>query len=245
MFIAVRHFIVGICLMCCVASASASPVGYAFSGTLSQPYDGSTQFSGSFYYDTSLVSIGVLTPPPTLGSIEYQGEPTRDGGVNVSFNLPGNLGSAWLSPNGEYTYPYVVVTHTQSNDSFAVNQTFDGQPGQGLLAVVTLGNNNVTQPGPFSSTSLPSSLNLGDFNLGAQFFLYGTTSPSGPYINISGTITSLTGDGDPAAVPEPSSVLVFLVLGTGLALRLSKRRESAKPLASGALGSCEAIHTRW
>ena len=50
-----RHRCVPRLLRLATAPANAAPIGYAFSGTLSQPYNGSTQFSGTFYYDTNLL----------------------------------------------------------------------------------------------------------------------------------------------------------------------------------------------
>jgi PEP-CTERM motif len=227
MLITGRHFVIGVCLVCCAASAAnAAPIGYAFSGTLSQPYDGSTQFSGTFYYDTSLLPFQMTTPPPTLGSIEYVGAPFGNGVVALSFNLPGNLTTSVLSPNGDLTYPSVVVTHTQSSDSIDISQSFDSAPGQGLTAYVSLQNNNLVQAAPFSSTNLPTGLSLANFSLGGNFLLEGTIG-NGPNLNIFGTITSLTplSASSDAPVPEPSTVLVFLVMGAGLAVRLRKNGE--------------------
>jgi hypothetical protein len=224
MFITGRHFVIGVCLVCCAASAAnAAPIGYAFSGTLSQPYDGSTQFSGTFYYDTNLLPFEMKTPPPTLGATEYVGAPFGNGVAGLTFNLPGNLTTSELSPNGDLTNPSVVVTHTQSSDSIEISQTFDGAPGQGLTGNVSLQNNNLLQAGPFSSTNLPTGLSLADFSLGGNFLLQGTIG-NGPNLNIFGTITSMTplSAGSDAPVPEPSTILVFLVMGAGLALRLRK-----------------------
>ncbi len=107
MFITGRHFVIGVCLVCCAASAHAAPIGFAFNGTLSQPYDGSTQFSGTFYFDTNLLPFGINTPPPSSGSVAYVGAPFGNGVVALSFNL-GNLASLTRSPNGDLTYPSVV-----------------------------------------------------------------------------------------------------------------------------------------
>ncbi len=227
MFITGRHFVVGVCLVCCAASAAnAAPIGYAFTGTLSQPYDGSTQFSGTFSYDTNLLPFGINTPPPTLGSIEYVGAPFGNGFVGITFNLPGNLTTSFLSPNGDLTYPSVVVTHTQSSDSINISQSFDSAPGQGLTGFVSLQNNNLVQAGPLSSTSLPTGLSLADFSLGGVFLLEGSIG-NGPNLNISGTITSMTplSASSEAPVPEPSTILVFLIMGAGMALRLRKHSE--------------------
>jgi hypothetical protein len=62
----VRHFAMGACLVCCGASANAAPVSYAFSGTLSQPYNGSSQVSGTFTYDTDLTRMALTEPKSFL-----------------------------------------------------------------------------------------------------------------------------------------------------------------------------------
>jgi hypothetical protein len=231
MFInSVRQFVIGICIVCGASSASAAPITYTFGGTLNQPYDGSTQLSGTFTYDPA-TQVNGNTTPPTNGTNGYMGIPAYP--VILNFNVGGaptwtNFGTVVLSS--------VMITHTQTNDQFILNETFSNEPGQNLGAEIVLSNNNTVQPGPFSSTALPSSLNLASFNLGAQFTLQGSNGQF-QNLDVTGTITSLTplasgGGGGGGNVPEPSSVLVFLALAGGLAVRLraSRRVLSEAPM---------------
>jgi len=71
----------------------ASPISYEFSGTLSQPFNGTTQFSGSFTYNTSLPAYPGIVPSP--GWSYYSGVPTDPTApvVSLTFNL-GNTASS-------------------------------------------------------------------------------------------------------------------------------------------------------
>jgi len=215
---ALRHFVMIVCLVCCVSSANAAPVSYAFSGTLDQPYNGSSQFSGTFTYDTDLPLYPGITPFP--GWSYYSGVPADP--TEPVLSLTFKLGNTASSSFGNIVQDELVVAHTQSNDAFYINETFSYTGGQNLTANIGMVNNNLVYRGPFNSTAPPSSLSLTSFSMGAQLILQGTTA-GGQYESVVGTITSLTpltGGGGPPSVPEPASVLVFLVMGAGFAVHL-------------------------
>jgi hypothetical protein len=208
----VRHFVGVVCLVCCVSSANAAPVGYAFSGTLNQPYNGLTSFSGTFVYDTDLPLYPGITP--SAGWSYYSGVPANP--TEPVLSLTFNLGATPSASFGSIASDELIVAHTPSNDGFYINETFSNTGGQSLMANIGMVNNNLVQRGPFSSTAPPSSLNLSSFNMGTQLILQGTPA-GGQYETVFGTITSLTPlfGGSESPVPEPGSVLVFLVLGAG------------------------------
>jgi hypothetical protein len=141
------------------------------------------------------------------------GTPTDPSSLPVSLTF--NLGNASSSSFGSADNIVVVVAHTPSSDGFFINEQFPFQGRQNLTAEIGLANNNLVQPGPFNSSSLPSSLNLTDFSLGGNLTLWGTTA-DGQQVNVVGTITSLVPD---LNAHEPATLAVFVVLGAGLFFR--------------------------
>ena len=193
------------CLVCGASPALATPITYSFSGTLAQPYDGSTQFSGTLTYDTDLP----LNPTvqPYAGWSYYLGTPsvTTEPPASLTFTLGGTSSSS-LGPASNVE---VIVSHTQADDSFNLFQQFSPANGLPAWANFGLSNNNMTNPAPFSSTDLPAGLSLPAFSNGGQF-TFGMVDSSGSQQVFSGSITAM------AQTPEPASLLVFGVLGFGL-----------------------------
>ena len=202
------------------ASVQASPISYGFSGTLAQPFDGATTFSGSFTYDTDLpIYPGLGGGYP--GWSYYSGVPAdpSEPVLSLTFNV-GNLSSASLLP---VEMDDLVVSHTQLSDSFDIQETLSYAKGQNLTATFGMSSNNLVERAPFSSTDPPPSLNLADFS-GANFSLEGTTA-AGQQLNVIGTVTSLVPLSDPQVpVPEPGSVLIFVVAGAVAWVRLRRGR---------------------
>lgn len=190
-----------------VASAQASPISYAFSGTLAQPYNGSTQFSGTLTYNTDLPPYPGIQPSP--GWSYYSGVPNDPTSpvVSLTFNLGGTSSSSF----GSLASDEVIVAHTQSADAFFIEEAFNYSGGQNLHAEFGIGNNNLVYRGPLHSLNPPSSLNLADFSDGANLTFWGKTA-SGQDVNVVGTVTSLV---PLTVVPEPASLLVFGVMGAG------------------------------
>jgi hypothetical protein len=233
-----RLFVMLASLFGIASSASASPVMYAFSGTLSQPFNGTTQFSGTFAYDTSTPQSWSTTPGVGVYSSLVTG--ASDPPATLTFNI-GNMTATSI---GSVSSTVVTVVHSQASDSFTIDlnsnngndQSGPNYPGEDSLIVeqIQFSNNNLTSPGPFSSTGLPSTLNLTNFNNpGPQFSIDGWLA-NGQYVEVFGQITSLTPlggtGGGPSSlpVPEPSSVLVFLALGAALVV---SRRMRAQQVA--------------
>jgi len=213
----VRRLTPIVCLLCGVSSAQASPISYAFTGTLSQPFDGSTQFSGSFTYNTNLPAYAGITP--ATGWSYYSGVSTDPSAPPVSLTF--NIGNTASSSFGNIVNDEVIVSHTRTNDGFYIYEQFANTGGQNLSAEIALESNNLLQQPPFTSSSLPSSLNLSEFNQGASLSLWGTTA-SGEQVDDIGTVTSLVAI---SSVPEPGTILVFLAMGAGF---LRYRRSVAR-----------------
>jgi hypothetical protein len=195
------------------AAADASPVMYQFSGTFAQPVDGSTQFSGTFGYDTNLP----IYPGTSLdGSHAYYGS-----GTDTPITMTLNLGTSGTNPLGTMlpSANEVAITHNASNDGFNLNAAFQPATGPWNYATIGMVNDNTTQPGPFTSLNPPSTLSLSSFNLGTQLIINPSGIGSAPAI---GTITSLSVV-SPSTVPEPTTAVIFLAIGAGLMGRRTSR----------------------
>jgi hypothetical protein len=200
---------------CGLSVAEASPVSSAFSGTLAEPFNGSTEFSGTFNYNTDLRLYPGIQPSP--GWSYYSGIPTDPSSPPVSLTF--NLGNTPSSSFGNVGNEEVIVAHTPSSDGFFIYQQYPFQGGQNLSAEIGFANNNITQRGPFDSSKPPSSLNLADFNIGANLTFWGTTA-DGQQLHVVGTVTSLV----PALqTPEPATLVVFVAVVAGLVLRRGRR----------------------
>jgi hypothetical protein len=203
--------IAAICIACGSSTASASPISYAFSGTLMEPYNGSSAFSGTFTYNTSLQPLPDVQPYP--GWSYYSGVPTDPTDPPVSLNF--NVGGVSSSSFGNVSNLELIVTHTNTGDGFYIEENLTSPSGQATFANIGMVNINAVQPGPFGSTDPPSSLSLSSFSMGPQLDLmigYGT---SDHVTTVVGTITSLT-QILPAPVPEPGSLPVFAILAAPL-----------------------------
>lgn len=124
------------------ASVQASPISYGFSGTLAQPFDGATTFSGSFTYDTDLpIYPGLGGGYP--GWSYYSGVPAdpSEPVLSLTFNV-GNLSSASLLP---VEMDDLVVSHTQLSDSFDIQETLSYAKGQNLTATFGMSSNNLVE----------------------------------------------------------------------------------------------------
>jgi hypothetical protein len=214
----VRRFGWAICLVCGVVGVDASPIQYSFTGTLSQPYNGATHFSGTFTYNTDLPIYPGIQPSP--GWQYYSGVPTDPTAPPVSLTF--HIGSFSSTSLGGIASDEVIVAHTQSNDGFYFQEAFNYTHGQNLTAEIGMVNNNLVQRAPFSSLDPPGHLSLSEFSMGSNLTFWGRTA-DGQEVNVVGTVTSLVAI---SSVPEPGSLLVFTVLGAGF-LRCRRRRATA------------------
>lgn len=200
------------------SSTQASPISYAFSGTLAQPFNGSSQFSGTFTYDTDLPPYPGITGTP--GWSYYSGVPADPSEPVLSLTF--NLGSTPSSSFGPIESDELIVAHTSGSDGFFIQESFSYAGGQNLWAEFGMSSNNLVSCVPFTSSNPPTSLNLADFS-GANLVVQGTTS-DGQQLNVVGTVTSLVPLGDSQMpVPEPASFLVFAVMGAGVLCYLRRR----------------------
>jgi hypothetical protein len=217
---AIRLGLIG-SLVLAASSVQASPITYAFSGTLREPYNGSTRFSGTLVYNTELPLYPCIDPFP--GWSYYSGVPD-DASAPVS-SLTFQLGDTPSSSFGKVSNLEMIVNHNPTSDAFFLYERFSGPGGQNLSAELGLGNDNLIQRGPFTSLDPPSQLSLSDFSNGGNLTLFGQTA-DGHDVNVVGDITSLTPTGE---VPEPSTALIFAVLGTAIAgVRRSKAIRSGR-----------------
>ena len=209
-------------LVCGWSSSQASPISYAFSGTLAQPFNGSTQFSGTFTFDTDLPNYPGIQPFP--GWSYYSGVPANPSEPVLSLNY--NVGNTSSSSFGPISNDELIVALTPASDGFFIQESFSYAGGQNISAEFGMSSNNLVQRAPFTSTNPPASLSLADFS-GANLVVQGTTT-DGQQLNIVGTVTSLVPLGDLAApVPEPASVLIFAVVAAALSRYLPR---SARPV---------------
>ena len=207
-----------------VSPAWATPITYEFSGTLDQPYNGSSQFSGTFTYDTDLPLNPNVQPYP--GWSYYSRVPVDPSEPPLSLTF--NLGNTPSSSFGTMQNIEMIVTHTQGGyDGFYIEEGYSPNSVSGnapsVFANIGMVNDNSIQNGPFTSTNPPLSLNLASFSMGAQLDV--TISPSnGQGAAYVGTITSLV----ETSAPEPASLLVFGILGAGLWRRHRRASERSK-----------------
>jgi hypothetical protein len=211
----------------CVAPAHGSALTYAFSGTLWQPYNGSTQFSGTFTYDTDL--------PPYPGSNAYPGSAAYSGvpydPTEPPVSLTFTLGNTPSSSFGTVSSDEVLVDHNlggspQGGDLFGITQQYNEIGGVTAFAKIGFGNDDLIQSAPFSSTAPPSSLSLAAFSMGGNLVIE-FVSQQDQVPSVFGTITSLTLiSSSQTPVPEPSSLLIFAGLAAAIC---AHRRVNRKP----------------
>ncbi len=110
------------CLFLAGARVQAAPVTYTFTGTLQQPYDGSTSFSGTLVYNTDLPTYPGITPSP--GWAYYSAVPS-DPTAPVS-SLTFQFGNTPSSALGTVDSLEVVVNHNSASDGFFIQEQFSG-----------------------------------------------------------------------------------------------------------------------
>lgn len=202
------------------ASAEGATVSYDFSGTFATPVDGSTQFHGTFRYDTSMTSA-VENPLPNTGF--YKDLPTNPAGTFIDMSF--SVGDASSSSIGPIVDDNLSISPTASYDLINLSVAFNHK-NRTIWQIIAFENDNTINPGPLTSGLPPTELLLSSFNKGGKFLYQPFDNPTGPYV--VGTITSLT-----ATVPEPSTVAVLLtgICGGALRSRMGRKR-SGRPTSS-------------
>jgi PEP-CTERM motif len=207
-----RSLILLIWSLCLIAPAGhASPIGYDFSGTLAQPFLGSSRFSGTFTFQ----------PDPTgTGSIWYGDGPTGAIGATLTigaktytFSIPNDPPRGTQVPLGgpppvSYSFGRDSSGNGVSFDLYANNGWIVGSPSQPYASMQLHLADPTGTAFPLPSPDMPL-LNLNDFSV-RQFT--STPVPNGP--SLVGTITVLA-----PIVPEPPTITLFALVGLGMAAR--------------------------
>jgi hypothetical protein len=193
-----------------VSSAQASPITYDFSGTLAQPYKGSSLFSGSFSYEHS-------SPGFSTGTVASGTEGARAtlsiGGQTYTFqNLTVNPESGTAHPVDAAPNVWWMFNHNNGSggDTFDLhaNNGIGANPPTAPMAAMTIHLADPTGTAfPASGLTMPS-LNLNNFSV-RQF----SFSASPGTTAMVGTLTSLQ------VVPEPSTIAMAVLVGLGLVLK--------------------------
>jgi hypothetical protein len=199
-------------LVCLVASAHASPITYDFSGTLAQPYKGSSLFSGSFSFDSSMAGFGGAR---LVSGYEGASASLTIGGQTYQFQnvLIDPYGNGHLQyPVGQAPNVWYQFDHNSNGtgDSFDLHANNGVNTGSVPLPAAAM---TIHLADPTGTALLPSDLTLPSLDLDRFSVRQFGFSPS-PYAPaMVGTITALQ------AVPEPSAFAFVLVAGLGLVVR--------------------------
>lgn len=142
-----RPFVLIALLMGQVAPIHADVISYDFGGTLWQPYNGASTFTGTFTYDTDLQLSPTIAP--SANGIYYSGTPVNSTEPLVSMTF--NLGNTPSSTFGAISDQEVFVSHqqdahapTSSQDVFQIYENIGTGNGT-VSAELTLTNNNLVQ----------------------------------------------------------------------------------------------------
>jgi hypothetical protein len=184
----------------------ASPITYDFAGTLNHPWDGSSQFSGSFAID-SIPNVPVATPGGSGSAVGEDGAvvslTVHIGGQTLTYlNTAQNPTNVFFSAGDRGTIevppPPLSVGFelaAQSDDGHQAGFRLDfSRPG---------GNFDVSELANLASPSYSSSVTV-------------TIAPRGQAQEIQGSLTSI----ELVSTPEPGTLAVFgLMALAGLAHR--------------------------
>lgn len=187
--------------------AAASPISYAFTGTLDTPLNGSREFSGTITLASAptWISFGwpntVVPADITLNAgghtFEFSGRNPRTG----MHELQGGLSPSWNWLSGQPRQDEVAFLGSAALDS----------PGSGHMQF------GITSYAP--SPKDPSEPHTINFVTGTSsiYMLYDDNARGEHHVG-GGVITSFT----PIATPEPATWLVALIVGGAAALRLRR-----------------------
>ncbi len=184
----------------------ADPITYDFSGQFNQPFNGSTQISGSFTFN----------PNPTLGGYSYVSETGSD--VSITVNAGGQVYNFVNDPQNPFTSATVNADVVPAQYS---------PPGESEVEIAVLGamesGNLLASFGMtfYSPGGLELLQNLRNFN-----YVLNTSSVSlqvtsqGTLEGGYGSVTSI----ELVSTPEPSTLALFAVFGIAAMVHRSLRR---------------------
>ena len=192
-----------------VGPATASPISYAFTGTLSKPFNGSREFNGTVTFESKPTED--LSAGNTWATVNEH--------ADISLNAGGHT-IEFSSQNSVYDRGrlYAGVSPSWSSNPTGPRQDEIAILGSAALNLPALGGANfaITSYTPSSSQDL-SDLTTLNFNPGTSSVTLRYDS-NGENYDGTGTITSFT----PIATPEPSTWLIALLGGGAAALRLRR-----------------------
>jgi hypothetical protein len=210
-------------LVCLVTTAQASPITYDFSGTLVQPYKGSSLFSGSFSFESSTAGFGGATLfsgfEGASASLNIGGQTYQFQNIKLDYNGNGqSQHPVGQSPNVWYQFNH---NNNGTGDSFDLHANNGITTGTVPLAGAAM---TIHLADPTGTALLPSNLTLPslDLNRFSVRQLAFSAAPDAPAM--LGTITTLQ------AVPEPSALAFVFLVGLGLAAKRGASWRKAKTL---------------
>jgi hypothetical protein len=213
----------GICIALTGSWAKAAVVEYQFSGTLDQPFNGATIFSGEFYFDPN-TPLDLLSNRSGSGSFgtalyqtitqDHQGGITADPHMGVSVTVGGDSLSDAHYANPGSTEHFLQVDRLASYSDFSVGWGHFAAPGDRDL-FVAVGFTSLNKS-LIDSVLPPFQFNPDDWPAG-DLILQAGNNPQ-----IRGTITNIRLT-EPTEVAEPASLSVFAVLCLGVASRKPSR----------------------
>jgi PEP-CTERM motif len=225
-------FLAALVLAGIASRGAASPIAYDFSGTLAQPINGSTAFSGTVSFESTVTgfsngnffssSVGAHATV-IVGGQSYEF-------VDHSFSAQGSPSTYEFDANSKgqgdnFTFVGPISASVVPSPT---NPTSSDANAQGAAMMLHLGDPSGTAF-PSSSPNLPA-LNLSSFSIRDLSVTIIPPSPGGMNTDpttasgttVSGTITSLTLE--PQAVPEPTTLALFAMIGFGVAVRWKLRQ---------------------
>ncbi len=178
-------------LVCLVTSAQASPITYDFSGTLAQPYKGSSLFSGSFSFESATAAFGggklVSGYAGASASLTIGGQTFRFQNISIEVPGSGNAQQPVGVPNVWYQFNHNDNGTGDSFDLHANNPVNVGSVGLPAAAMT------IHLADPTGTALLPSDLTLPtlDLNRFSVHQLGFSPTPDAPAM--LGTITTPSG----------------------------------------------------
>jgi hypothetical protein len=200
------------------ASAQAAPISYSFAGTLSQPVNGTTAFSGTFTFTENPPGLGYGLSAASQATLKIGGQSYLFSDTSVN-PPPGTQYPVGGVPAVTYVLEHLPSGLGDSFDLYASKARVIDPPSASPASM------HIHLADPTGTAFPPDSLGIPPLNLN-QFsvreFSF-TPSPDAP--STVGTITSLE-----RGVPEPSTIAFLALAFVGAASRRRSHKVSVKSL---------------